>query len=85
MPDLQLKPLPKTVHLGWSFSRNSKFEVCKRQYYYHYYTNREISQWAKVDFLKKLTDIQLEIGDVTHKASEQIFLCYSNDFEDLTR
>lgn len=84
MLESRFKPLPKTIHLGWSFSRNSKFEVCKRQYYYHYYTNREISQWAKVDYLKRLTDIPLEIGNVTHKAIQQILLCFQNDLGEVT-
>jgi len=62
-----LKQFPYTDILGWSVSRYDKFLFCKRQYYYDYYGkyDREHSR-SKIDSLKKMTSIPLEIGNVVH-------------------
>ena len=54
--------------LGWSHSRYNTFQTCKRKYYYTYY-----SKWdrpenrVKINTLRNLTSIALEIGNITHK------------------
>lgn len=53
--------------LGWSVSRYDLFSTCKRQYYYSYYTRYDDEySWAKIDALKRLTSIPLEIGNIVH-------------------
>lgn len=56
-----------TPVLGWSVSRYDIFKRCRRQYYYQYYGkyDRDISQ-SKINFLKYLTSVPLEIGNVVH-------------------
>ncbi|MCK9555779.1 PD-(D/E)XK nuclease family protein [bacterium] len=56
-----------TPVLGWSVSRYDTFKKCKRQYYYQYYGkyDKEVSQ-SKINSLKYLTSIPLEIGNVVH-------------------
>jgi len=63
--------------LGWSFSRYSTFQTCKRQYYFNYYakfdkdifTNPDgttTSYANKIPFLKNLTSKHLEVGTIVH-------------------
>jgi len=56
-----------TPILGWSITRYDMFTTCKRRYYYQYYAkyDPEIKR-AKIDALKKLTSIPLEIGNIVH-------------------
>ena len=63
----QIKKFPYTDILGWSVSRYDKFSACKRAYYYDYYAkhDREFSR-EKIDLLKKMTSIPLEIGNIFH-------------------
>ncbi len=61
---------PFTAVLGWSVSRYEKFESCKRQYWYEYYARKwdpEVPP-QKLDFLRSLTSIPLEIGNLVHDA-----------------
>lgn len=57
--------------LGWSNSRYELFNKCKRAYYYTYYP-KYVQQVpvAKVQFLKSLTTVPLEIGNVIHHIVE---------------
>lgn len=54
--------------LGWSHSRFNTFSICKRNYYYTYY-----GKWDKpelkirINTLKRLTSIALEVGNISHK------------------
>ncbi len=63
----QIKRFPYTDILGWSVSRFDKFQTCKRQYYYDYYAkhDREFPK-KKIESLKKMTSIPLEIGNIFH-------------------
>jgi CRISPR/Cas system-associated exonuclease Cas4 (RecB family) len=63
----KLKQFPYTDILGWSVSRYDKFLLCKRQYYYDYYGkhDREFPR-SRIDALKKMTSIPLEVGNVVH-------------------
>lgn len=56
-----------TPILGWSVSRFEKFNLCKRAYYYEYYSKYEpLELRKKVETLKKLTSIPLEQGNIVH-------------------
>lgn len=56
-----------TPILGWSSSRYDKFKSCKRQYYYHYYGKHDPEYpRIRINRLKKLTSVPLEIGSITH-------------------
>jgi hypothetical protein len=56
--------------LGWSVSRWETFSACKRQYYYQYYGKYDRENVQKINRLKGLTSVPLEIGNVTHKVIE---------------
>lgn len=58
---------PYTSTLGWSISRYDTFSICKRQYYYHYYAkhDKELPP-GKAAFLKSLTSVPLETGNLAH-------------------
>lgn len=53
--------------LGWSFSRYNTFSTCKRQYFYQYYGKYD-SEYPvlKIEALKEMTSIPLEIGSIVH-------------------
>ncbi|MFQ5486205.1 MAG: RecB family exonuclease [Desulfobacterales bacterium] len=56
-----------TPILGWSITRYDTFNTCKRQYFYQYYAKYDSEfKRAKIDALKKLTSIPLEIGNIVH-------------------
>ena len=57
-----------TPILGWSVSRFDTFKICKRQYYYQYYGyyDKEFDT-LKINSLKSMTSVPLEIGNVTHE------------------
>lgn len=56
-----------TPILGWSVSRYGKFSLCKRQYYYDYYAKYDkVFPRQKIDELKRMTSIPLEIGNIVH-------------------
>jgi CRISPR/Cas system-associated exonuclease Cas4 (RecB family) len=62
-----IKKFEYTPILGWSTSRYDMFLLCRRQYYYNYYGKHDpLYSRQKIDELKKLTSIPLEIGNVTH-------------------
>lgn len=57
-----------TYILGWSASRYDAFSTCKRKYYYQYYAKQEPEETQiKINTLKGLTSIPLEIGNVSHE------------------
>jgi len=60
-----------TPILGWSVSRYDVFQLCKRQYFYTYYGKYDtiIPEW-KINTLKKMTSIPLEIGNIAHDIIE---------------
>ena len=54
--------------LGWSHSRYNTFQTCKRKYYYTYYSKwDDPEKRIKINTLRSLTSIPLEIGNVAHK------------------
>lgn len=57
-----------TDTLGWSYTRYSTFQSCKRQYYFEKYAKYDLdNNLFKINSLKKLTTVPLEIGDTSHK------------------
>lgn len=65
---LTIEKFKFTPILGWSLSRYDVFKTCKRQYYYQYYGKYD-SKYPreKIESLKHLTSIPLEIGNISHK------------------
>ena len=63
----EVERFPFTRILGWSMSRYNGFSLCKRRYYYQYYAKHdpEIPR-QRIDYLKALTSVPLEIGVVVH-------------------
>ncbi len=53
--------------LGWSHSRYNTFRTCKRKYFYQYYAGFDKEHVIKINTLKNLTSIALEIGNITHQ------------------
>jgi len=63
----ELKRFDFTPILGWSISRYDLFLTCKRKYYYNYYAKHDPSiPRQKIDQLKGMTSIPLEIGNEVH-------------------
>jgi len=58
---------------GWSVSRYSLFETCKRQYYYTYYAKYDpVYPIQKILALKNMTSIPLEIGNIVHDVNKTL-------------
>ncbi len=59
--------------LGWSVSRYSLFETCKRQYYYNYYAKYDPEYpLKKILALKNMTSIPLEVGNIVHDINKRL-------------
>ncbi len=57
--------------LGWSNSRYALFTRCKRAYFFTYYGKYATDiPLTKIKFLKELTSIPLEVGNVVHHIAE---------------
>lgn len=53
--------------LGWSISRSQRFYQCKRNYFYQYYRKHVQScSVEKVEALRALTSVSLEVGKIVH-------------------
>jgi hypothetical protein len=68
---LQYETYDYTPILGWSISRFEVFDKCKRQYFYNYYGKftPDLPPY-KIQQLKALTSVPLEIGNVVHDIIE---------------
>lgn len=66
---LEVRQFRFTPILGWSASRYDTFQRCKRQYYYQYYGKHdpEIPR-DRIDRLKGMTSVPLEVGSLVHDA-----------------
>ncbi len=68
---LQYQRYPFTARPGWSISRFETFDKCKRLYFYTYYSKFVPETPAyKINMLKRMTSIPLEIGNVVHDVLE---------------
>jgi hypothetical protein len=70
----RLRRFEYTDVLGWSYSRYSTFQQCKRKYYYEYYGKYDVANTPRINFLKSLTTIPLEIGNISHKLIERLLV-----------
>ena len=62
-----IKKFDFTPILGWSASRYNTFQTCQRRYYYTYYAKIDPEHPVnKINQLKKMTSIPLEIGNIVH-------------------
>ena len=68
----RLRKFEYTDVLGWSYSRYSTFQQCKRKYYYEYYSKYDVGNAVRINVLKKLTSIPLEIGNISHKLIQRL-------------
>lgn len=69
--ELKYESYAFTPVLGWSISRYEVFDKCKRQYYYSYYSKYlDKIPLYKINKLKELTSVPLEIGNVVHDVIE---------------
>lgn len=68
---LTYETYPYTPILGWSISRYETFDKCRRLYFYTYYSKFATSvPLYKINALKNLTSVPLEIGNVVHDVIE---------------
>ncbi len=62
-----IKQFEFTPILGWSASRYDTIKTCQRRYYYTYYAKFDpVLSIDKINRLKKMTSIPLEIGNIVH-------------------
>ncbi|MGM0461870.1 MAG: RecB family exonuclease [Fibrobacterota bacterium] len=69
--NIEMKRYGFTRPLGWSISRYDLFKRCKRAYYFNYYGKYSPVPFEKIKFLKSLTSVPLEKGNVIHHIFEQ--------------
>lgn len=63
----KLRRFEFTDLLGWSYTRFSTFEECKRKYFYEYYRKFDLANRPQIEFLRNLTTVPLEVGNISHK------------------
>ncbi|WP_353572680.1 PD-(D/E)XK nuclease family protein [Candidatus Albibeggiatoa sp. nov. BB20] len=70
---MKLKRFKYSPILGWSVSRYEVFQTCKRRYFYNYYAKYD-SEFTReqIDFLKKLTTVPLEVGNIVHDIHKKL-------------
>ncbi|MDR1052377.1 MAG: PD-(D/E)XK nuclease family protein [Endomicrobium sp.] len=74
---MNLKKTNFTNILGWSISRYDKFLICKRKYFYDYYSKFDSTlPFEKLQFLKNLTSKHLIIGNIVHEVISDILKRY---------
>lgn len=77
MISYQRKFYPFSKILGWSSSRYETFRLCKRKYYYVYYSKFDTENpQEKILELKNLKSIPLTIGTVVHDIIKTILKRY---------
>ena len=67
----EIKQFPYTPQLGWSVSRYEIFTICKRQYFYQYYSKYD-SEYLETTIrkYKDLVSVPLETGAIVHEMIE---------------
>jgi CRISPR/Cas system-associated exonuclease Cas4 (RecB family) len=64
----RVKSFEYTPILGWSLTRYETYISCKRQYFYHYYGKHDVKvDQRKLNELRNLTKVPIEIGNVVHE------------------
>tara|TARA_B100001123_G_scaffold22311_1_gene24374 strand:+ start:88 stop:969 length:882 start_codon:yes stop_codon:yes gene_type:complete len=70
---MKIKEFEYTAILGWSSTRYEIFSECKRKYYYQYYSKFDNEyKKEKIDLLKKMTSIPMEIGNISHDVIKEV-------------
>ena len=70
---MKIKEFEYTSILGWSSTRYDIFSECKRKYFYQYYAKFDKEyQKHNIDFLKGLTSIPMEIGNISHDVVKDV-------------
>jgi hypothetical protein len=68
-----IKQFPFTPILGWSSTRYDVFSICRRRYFYQYYGKYDQdSPIRKIQEMKNLVTVALEIGSVVHVVIEEL-------------
>ncbi len=68
-----IKRFPFTDILGWSATRYETFSLCKRKYFYQYYSKYDPEVPKRlIQELKSLSSIPLEIGSVAHDIIQKL-------------
>jgi len=82
----EIKKFAFTPILGWSSSRYDLFLICKRRYFYHYYTkyDQEVPT-RKINQFKELVSIPLETGGIVHKVIEVLLTRLKTTSKDIDR
>ncbi len=71
--------------LGWSHSRYATFKTCKRQYFYNYYGKSDQENLIQINFLKALSSVPLEIGNISHKILSVVLHRFQSTASDINR
>ena len=72
--------------LGWSYTRYSTFQSCKRQYFYEKYPKFDLEHnYLKIKSLSQLTSIPLEIGFITHELIKTLLARLKRSSEPIDR
>jgi hypothetical protein len=82
----EIKRFAFTSILGWSLSRYDLFLICKRRYFYQYYTkyDQEVPT-RKINQFKALVSIPLETGGIVHKVIEVLLTRLKTTSKDIDR
>ncbi len=76
----ELKTYDYSSILGWSFSRYSLFNTCKRKYFYNYYPRKDKDfDFKTISLFKELKSIPLAIGDLSHTIIGKILTRIEDD------
>jgi hypothetical protein len=69
----KIKQFPFTPILGWSSTRYDIFSICRRRYFYHYYGKYDQDHpIRRIQEMKNLVTVALEIGSVVHVVIEAL-------------
>jgi hypothetical protein len=83
-----VQQFPYTPILGWSLSRYDLFSLCKRKYFFHYYTkyDRDVPV-RRLNRFKDLVTLPLETGSIVHEVIEVLLnrLCTTAEAIDRPR
>lgn len=82
----ELKQFPFTPILGWSATRYDLFSLCKREYFFQYYTKYDPDiPVRRLNRFKELVTIPLEIGGIVHEVIEALLNRLRTTAEELDR
>ena len=69
----QIKQFPYTPILGWSATRYDLFSLCKRKYFFQYYTKYDPDiPVRRLNQFKGLVTLPLETGSIVHEVIEAL-------------